>query len=52
MGRPIHGLEIGGGGLEEALLALTGTGGPGPEAGAETGAGAATPHADTVLSGK
>ena len=52
LGRPIHGLEIGGGGLEEALLALTGTGSPGPEAGAETGAGAATPHADTVLSGK
>ena len=25
LGRPIHGLEIGGGGLEEALLALTGT---------------------------
>ena len=53
LGRPIHGLEIGGGGLEEALLALTGTGGPGQEAGAETGAravaspaDAAPPHAD------
>ena len=59
LGRPIHGLEIGGGGLEEALLALTGTGGPGQEAGAETGAGAvaspadaAPPHADTVLSSR
>src|SRR5437762_2217985 len=28
LGQPIHGLEIGGGGLEEALLALTGTGSP------------------------
>lgn len=26
LGRPIRGLEVGGGGLEEALLALTGTG--------------------------
>jgi ABC-2 type transport system ATP-binding protein len=47
LGRPIHGLEIGGGGLEEALLTLTGQ-----EAGAETGAGAAAPHADTALSSK
>ena len=59
LGRPIHGLEIGGGGLEEALLALTGTGRLGQEAGAETGAGAgaspadaAPPHADTVLSSR
>jgi ABC-2 type transport system ATP-binding protein len=52
LGRPIHGLEIGGGGLEEALLTLTGTASPGPEAGAATGAGAAAPHADTVLSAR
>ena len=52
LGRPIHGLEIGGGGLEEALLTLTGTGSPGQEAGAETGAGAAAPHTDTVLSSR
>ncbi len=50
LGRPIRGLEIGGGGLEEALLALTGTGSSGPEAGTETGAGASTPHAGPVLS--
>jgi ABC-2 type transport system ATP-binding protein len=50
LGRPIHGLEIGGGGLEEALLALTGSGSPGPEAGTETGAGAA--YTDTVLSSR
>jgi ABC-2 type transport system ATP-binding protein len=49
LGRPIHGLEVGGGGLEEALLALTGTG---QEAGAETGAGAAGPHADPVHSNR
>ena len=47
LGRPIHGLEIGGGGLEEALLTLTGQ-----EASADTGAGAAAPHADTVLSSR
>jgi len=52
LGRPIHGLEIGGGGLEEALLTLTGTASPGPEAGAAAGAGAAAPHADTVLSAR
>ena len=46
LGRPIHGLEIGGGGLEEALLALTGTG----QEGAETGAGAAALLADPVPS--
>jgi ABC-2 type transport system ATP-binding protein len=49
LGRPIHGLEVGGGGLEEALLALTGTG---QEAGAETWAGAAAPHADPVHSNR
>jgi ABC-2 type transport system ATP-binding protein len=52
LGRPIHGLEIGGGGLEEALLTLTGTGSPGPEAGAETGAGAAGQHPESVLSSR
>ena len=39
LGRPIRGLEVGGGGLEEALLALTGAD---QGAGAETGA--AAPH--------
>jgi ABC-2 type transport system ATP-binding protein len=43
LGRPIHGLEIGGGGLEEALLALTGTG-----PGASAGTGAAAARTDTV----
>ena len=47
LGRPIHGLEVGGGGLEEALL------GPhrrsGQEAGAEQAPAHAASHADTVL---
>jgi ABC-2 type transport system ATP-binding protein len=30
LGRPVRGLEVGGGGLEEALLALTGDGGAAP----------------------
>jgi ABC-2 type transport system ATP-binding protein len=59
LGRPIRGLEIGGGGLEEALLALTGedTGagqatGAGQDTGAASGAGGGNPGASAVLSGK
>jgi len=59
LGRPIRGLEVGGGGLEEALLALTGedTGADqdtraGQDTGAATGAGAGNPGASAVLSGK
>jgi len=65
LGRPIRGLEIGGGGLEEALLALTGedtgagqaTGAgqetrAGQDTGAATGAGGGNPGASAVLSGK
>jgi ABC-2 type transport system ATP-binding protein len=43
--RPVRGLEIGGGGLEEALLALTG-------AGQQAGAAGGPPAADLVLSHK
>jgi ABC-2 type transport system ATP-binding protein len=51
--RPIRGLEVGGGGLEEALLALTGEDtGSGQDTGAATRAGAGNPGASAVLSGK
>src|SRR5215510_11070142 len=45
LARPIRGLEVGGGGLEEALLALTG-------ADAGTGHGTGAPVAGAVLTGK
>jgi ABC-2 type transport system ATP-binding protein len=45
LGRPIRGLEVGGGGLEEALLALTG-------ADTGTGQGTSAPVAGAVLTGK
>ncbi len=45
LGRPVRGLEVGGGGLEESLLALTSGAG---DDGGGGGAGASTsPHAMT-----
>jgi ABC-2 type transport system ATP-binding protein len=49
LGRPIRGLEVGGGGLEEALLTLTGSG---QAAGADAGAGASSPARNIVFSDK
>jgi ABC-2 type transport system ATP-binding protein len=51
LGRPIRGLEVGGGGLEEALLALTGDGGGAGSTGPADGATAASNSSDKTRVG-